>query len=51
MVPEDMHRAIAKKLKETGCNITYQVEPGLQHSLSLNEVMELKTFFKKMIKE
>ena len=45
MVPETLHRGGAKLLKDAGCNITYTVEPTLQHSLSMEEIKHIKAYF------
>lgn len=34
-----------------GLLYSYSVEPGLQHSLSMNEIQDLTKFFKKVIRE
>ena len=50
MVPEGLHRAGAKVLKDHGLNISYKIEPGLQHSLSMDEINDIKQFLNNHMK-
>ncbi|CAI2376271.1 unnamed protein product [Moneuplotes crassus] len=43
-VPEMIHRMGVKALKDKGLDISYKVEPGLVHSVSVQEISEVKKF-------
>lgn len=51
MVPEALHRKGIQILHDAGCDATYSVEPELGHSLSMDEMQDLKKFLKHHIKE
>lgn len=49
MVPESLHRRGVKILKDNGFDVSYKVEPGLQHSVSGNEYEEVKKFLESVV--